>query len=138
MKTQDHSRRLFLQKILSAGLLVVAGGAALSSCNADGSKESSLATNAGAKAGADTSATASSSGKADDFKCGDYSAVSKEELAKRKKLGYEDKASDPERECVGCNLFIPKGEEKECGGCILFKGPVNKGGSCTYWVEQVS
>lgn len=138
MKTQDHSRRLFLQKFLSAGLVVVAGGAALSSCNSETPKESTTSADNAPKAAAPDTAGKAASGGTDDFKCGDYSGVSKEELAKRKKLGYEEKASDPERECVKCNLFIPKGAEKDCGGCILFKGPVNKGGSCTYWVEQVS
>jgi len=137
MKTQDHSRRLFLQKFLSAGLVVVAGGVALGSCNSEAPKQSTTATSDVPESGTDTSKTTSSGGP-DEFKCGDYTGISKEELAKRKKLGYEEKSSDPERECVKCNLFIPKGAEKECGGCILFKGPVNKGGSCTYWVEQVS
>lgn len=26
--------------------------------------------------------------------------------------GYEKKASNPEKECVKCNLFIPRGEQK--------------------------
>ncbi|MNL19958.1 hypothetical protein D3C87_1411860 [compost metagenome] len=137
MKTQDHSRRLFLQKFLSAGIVVVAGGAVLGSCNSEAPKQSTTAAGDAAKTPADTAKTASA-GSGDDFKCDDFTGVSKEELAKRKKLGYEEKSSDPERECVKCNLFIPKGAEKDCGGCILFKGPVNKVGSCTYWVEQVS
>lgn len=137
MKTQNNSRRLFLQKFLSAGLVVVAGGAMLSSCNSDSPKEGEAAKDAAAKSGSDTTKSASAGNGADDFKCGDYSNVSPEELAKRKKLGYVDKSPDTERECVKCNLFIPKGAEKTCGGCILFKGSVNKEGSCTYWAEQV-
>ncbi|ACU02583.1 MULTISPECIES: high-potential iron-sulfur protein [Pedobacter] len=138
MKIQNNSRRAFLQKFLSAGLVVVAGGAVLSSCNGDSPKESGTVTGETPKAGADTAKSASAGSGADDFKCGDYSNVSPEELAKRKKLGYVEKSPDPERECQKCNLFIPKGAEKTCGGCILFKGPVNKEGSCTYWAEQVS
>ncbi|WP_316812688.1 hypothetical protein [Pedobacter heparinus] len=138
MKTQNNSRRAFLQKFLSAGLAIAAGSAGLASCNSESPKEGQAAKDATPKVGADTSASASTGSAPEDFKCGDYSNVSKEELAKRKKLGYEEHSSDPERECVKCNLFIPKGEEKTCGGCILFKGPVNKDGSCTYWVEQVS
>lgn len=138
MKTQNNSRRAFLQKFLSAGLVIAAGGAALTSCNSESPKEGQAAKDAALKATPDTAKSASAGSGADDFKCGDYSNVSKEELAKRKKLGYEEKSSDPERECIKCNLFIPKGDEKTCGGCILFKGPVNKDGSCTYWVEQVS
>jgi hypothetical protein len=131
MKTQDNSRRLFLQKFLSTGLAVFAGGALLASCNSETKEQAKQVQDT-------TSKAASGSTSTDEFICGDYSKVSKEELAKRKKLGYEENSSDPERECKKCNLFIPKGEEKTCGGCILFKGPVNKEGSCTYWVEQVS
>lgn len=131
MKTQDNSRRLFLQKFLSTGLAVFAGGALFTSCNSETKEQAKQVQDTASKAASETTST-------DEFICGDYSKVSKEELAKRKKLGYEEKSSDPERECQKCNLFIPKGEEKECGGCILFKGPVSKEGSCTYWVEQVS
>lgn len=138
MKTPNNSRREFLQKFLSAGLVLTAGTAVLSSCNPESPKEGQVAKDAAPKATPDTATSASAAKGAEDFKCGDYSNVSPEELAKRKKLGYEEHASDPERECVKCNLFIPKGEEKTCGGCILFKGPVNKDGSCTYWAEQVS
>jgi hypothetical protein len=139
MKIQNNSRRQFLQRFLSAGLVVVAGGAVLASCNSESPKEGqAAATDAAPNANPDTAKSASAGSAADDFKCGDYSKVSPEELAKRKKLGYEEQSSNPDKECVKCNLFIPKGEEKTCGGCILFKGPVNKEGSCTYWAEQVS
>lgn len=114
-QTNDqHSRRLFLRKLGTAGLLFFTGGALLAACNNK------------------------SSTKEEEFNCDDFSKVSADELDKRKKLGYEEKASDPEKECVKCNLFIPKGEKKDCGGCILFKGPVRKTGSCTYWAEQVN
>lgn len=136
MEIQKNTRRAFLQKFLSAGLVVVGGGAALSSCNSENKGSTSAAKDAAPAAKADPAAPTQS--VADEFKCGDYSNISKDELAKRKKLGYEEHTSDPERPCIKCNLFIPKGEDKACGGCILFKGPVNNDGSCTYWVEQVS
>jgi|GEM_PF-382114 len=129
---QDKSRRLFIQNIFSAGLMVFGGGIFVAGCNSEtrtelkGSKDTAAAVKAAPKS------------SSEEIICGDYSNVSKEELDKRKKLGYEEKASDPERECIKCNLFIPKGKDKECGGCILFKGPVNNVGSCTYWAEQVS
>ena len=127
---QDYSRRLFIRRLFSAGLITVSGSILLA-CSGDSDKKSSKAPDTAAK---------SSAGAAEDskeLKCGDYSNVSADEMAKRKKLGYEEITSDPERPCKTCNLFIPK-EGKECGGCILFKGPVNNEGSCTYWVEQVS
>lgn len=105
---EQHSRRQFLRKLGSAGLLLFAA------CN--GSRKE----------------------KEENFNCDDFSQVSADELDKRKKLGYEENASDPEKECVKCNLFMPKGEKKDCGGCILFKGTVRKTGSCTYWAEQVN
>jgi hypothetical protein len=133
MEKQDYSRRLFIHKFLSvAGLATVAGGTLLIGCNSETKKD--------AKSTADSAAKppAPAASANEEMTCGDYSNVSKEELDKRKKLGYEEIASDPERHCIDCNLFIPKGEGKECGGCILFKGPVNNEGSCTYWAEQVS
>lgn len=136
MEIQKNTRRDFLQKFLSAGLVVVGAGAALSSCGSDGNKGTQAAKEATPAAQPDTAAAPS--GATEEFKCDDFSNVSQDELAKRKKLGYEEHTSDSERPCIKCNLFIPKGEGKACGGCILFKGPVNNDGSCTYWVEQVS
>lgn len=132
LTSEDKSRRLFIQNIFSAGLMVFGGGIFVAGCNSETKKE--------IKVPQDTAATAKATpgSSSEEMICGDYSNVSKEELDKRKKLGYEEKSSDPERECIKCNLFIPKGKDKECGGCILFKGPVNNVGSCTYWAEQVS
>ncbi len=137
MKTQNNSRRAFLQKFLSAGLVITAG-AVITSCNSGTQKEGQTAKDATPKVDPEASKSASTGTDDKDFKCDDFSNVSKEELDKRKKLGYEEHSSDPERECIKCNLFIPKGKEKACGGCILFKGPVNNAGTCTYWAEQVT
>lgn len=132
MKKQDYSRRLFIRRFVSAGMVTAAGGTLFIGCSSETKKDIKDVPDSVAKA------SELPEPSNDDFICGDYSNVSTEELAKRKKLGYEEKASDPERECIACNLFIPKGEGKGCGGCILFKGPVNNEGSCTYWAEQIS
>jgi len=111
---------------------LLAGGVFVASCNSNPQEKK-----AGSQAN-DAELNPEHSKESTELICGDYSNVSKEELDKRKKLGYADKSPDPERECVECNLYIPNGQEKKCGGCILFQGPVNAEGTCTYWAEQVS
>lgn len=130
-KSEHASRRLFIRDIFSAGLMVFGGGVFIAGCNSETKKEAKLPKDSSA------AIKASPGPSSEEMVCGDYSNVSKEELDKRKKLGYEEKASDPEKPCKTCNLFIPK-KGKDCGGCILFKGPVNNTGSCTYWAEQVT
>jgi hypothetical protein len=38
-----------------------------------------------------------------------------------------------ENQCNNCNLYLPPKGDKPCGGCILFQGPVQPEGYCTYW-----
>ena len=61
--------------------------------------------------------------------CTDLQGLTDDERNAREALGYEASASDPERRCAGCALYIPP-KEGGCGGCMLFKGPVLAEGSC--------
>jgi hypothetical protein len=70
--------------------------------------------------------------------CQDYSKLTEEDLAARKKLGYTDASPDPEKFCKLCNLYKPPKEGATCGGCLLFKGPVEAEGTCTYWAPQTT
>lgn len=65
--------------------------------------------------------------------CDDFSDVSESELEKRNKLAYVKQAPEAGKECNKCKLFLPPKPEEKCGGCMLFKGPVDSNGSCTYW-----
>lgn len=65
--------------------------------------------------------------------CDDFSDVSEAELEKRNKLAYVKQAPEAGRECNKCKLYLPPKTGEKCGGCILFKGPVDSNGSCTYW-----
>lgn len=69
--------------------------------------------------------------------CDDFTGVSKAEIEKRKELGYVKESPIPDNQCDNCNLYIPQGTEKACGGCMLFDGPVQALGYCTYWAPQV-
>lgn len=69
--------------------------------------------------------------------CSDLTGVSKEDIAIRAKLAYVNESPVPESECADCNLYLPPGKEKKCGGCMLFKGPVEPKGYCTYWAPKV-
>ena len=65
--------------------------------------------------------------------CKDLEGVSKEEIEKRKKLGYVDESPIPDNKCSNCKLYLPPAAEGDCGTCSLFKGPVEAGGYCTYY-----
>ena len=68
--------------------------------------------------------------------CRDLSEVPETDLNARKKLGYVNESPMSEKTCNKCNLWLPPSAKKACGGCMLFKGPVEPSGYCTYWVAQ--
>lgn len=69
--------------------------------------------------------------------CRDLTGVSEQDLAVRKKLAYVNESPIPDNECNNCNLYLPPTGEKKCGGCMLFKGPVEAKGYCTYWAPKI-
>lgn len=69
--------------------------------------------------------------------CGDLTGVDPTDVQKRKSLGYTHKSPLPDSQCDNCKLWVPAKEGADCGGCLLFAGPVNPGGHCTYWAPQV-
>lgn len=115
MEKQHYSRRSFLRNTFSSGMLLLTGGLLAAGCG-DGKKENK----------AEEELTS----------CQDYSHLAEEDLAARKKLGYTDTSPDPEKYCRLCNLYKPPKEGAKCGGCLLFKGPVEAEGTCTYWAPQ--
>lgn len=68
--------------------------------------------------------------------CKDLSEVPESDLNARKKLGYVNESPMSEKTCNKCNLWLPPSAKNACGGCLLFKGPVEPSGYCTYWVAQ--
>ena len=115
-----NSRRLFLQKCVSAGMLLTGGALLLPGCNA---KEKSSAKEEGGGAPPDP--------------CSDYTGLSENDLKARESMGYVKQSPIPEKQCGNCNLWLPPLEGKDCGACQLFKGPVYTAGHCTYWAPQV-
>ena len=65
--------------------------------------------------------------------CDDFSDVSEAELEKRNKFAYVKQAAEVGKQCKACKLYLPPRTGEKCGGCMLFKGPVDANGSCTYW-----
>jgi hypothetical protein len=65
--------------------------------------------------------------------CDDFSGIDDAELEKRKKFAYVKLATDELKQCNSCKLYLPPKEGEKCGRCMLFKGPVDTNGSCTYW-----
>lgn len=68
--------------------------------------------------------------------CDDLSGLSENDLLTRKKFNYVEVAALKSKSCHLCNLYIPAQSNSSCGGCMLFKGPVQSGGSCTYWAPK--
>jgi len=112
------NRRSFLYQCLSAGILSL-GGALMTRC-----------------AGSKKAPAAQAATRGND-PCDELTGVDPVDVQKRKSLGYTSKSPLPESQCDNCKLWIPVKEGKECGGCLLFTGPVNPGGHCTYWAPQV-
>nr|WP_295930540.1 high-potential iron-sulfur protein [uncultured Dyadobacter sp.] len=111
------NRRAFLQNCLSAGALAVGG--MLAQCTS--SKKVPVTKAVDTKA----------------VPCSDLTDVDPTDVEKRKSLGYTNQSPLPDSQCDNCKLWVPAKEGQECGGCLLFAGPVNPGGHCTYWAPQV-
>jgi hypothetical protein len=69
--------------------------------------------------------------------CSDLSEIGEKDLEIRKKLNYVEVSTLKNKICDQCNLYIPPKSENACGGCMLFKGPVQPGGTCTYWTPKI-
>jgi hypothetical protein len=69
--------------------------------------------------------------------CLDVSSVSDDDRKAREALGYEANATDPERRCSGCALYVPP-KSGGCAGCMLFKGPILPEGSCIQFQPRPS
>lgn len=69
--------------------------------------------------------------------CSDMRGVSDADRKAREALGYEAAATDPERRCSGCALYVPP-KDGGCAGCMLFKGPVLPEGSCIQFQPRPS
>ena len=109
---ESYSRRKFVAWCLQSGTLLFGIGLTADAC----SKKESTQEN---KTAVDT--------------CGDFSGVSDAEMEKRKKFAYVNQSSDSLKQCNSCKLYLPPKQGEKCGGCMLFKGPVDANGSCTYW-----
>lgn len=113
------SRREFVSQFIGASAVVVPIASVFVGC--------------GKKSESDTGTTADVAPS----NCRDLTGVSKEDLAVREKLAYVNESPIPDNQCANCNLYLPPGGEKKCGGCMLFKGPVEAGGYCTYWAPKI-
>jgi hypothetical protein len=117
------NRRLFVRNCLAWGTAAMGGGV--------------LAACAGAQKTPVTKTEISKADTAAADPCSDLTGVDPTDVQKRKSLGYTNKSPLPDSQCDNCKLWVPAKEGKECGGCLLFTGPVNPEGHCTYWAPQV-
>ena len=68
--------------------------------------------------------------------CTDLSTLNENDLATRKNFNYIDVSPLKDKTCSQCNLYISSEPNNSCGKCMLFKGPVQSTGSCTYWTQK--
>lgn len=124
-------RRIFLKRLLSAGVLLGGGLPMLACGGGNGQKGAASAT-----ADADTS----NSGATSRFggNCDDFSKLTEADYEVRKRLGYEKVSPSEETQCRYCNLWLPPRATETCGGCTLFTGPIEPAGTCTYWAPRQS
>lgn len=122
--TKPMTRTAFLKKI-SATLAGVAGiGFFLNGCKGD---EKKPATDVTPKVDPNEGLPKNPAS------CNDVTGLSKEDIEKRKSLGYVEQAPSPDMECKICKLYLPPAEGVKCGNCSLFKGYVDELASCTYF-----
>ena len=69
--------------------------------------------------------------------CSDLSGVPENQVELRKKFAYVKESPIADNHCNNCNLYLPPKSGDACGSCLLFKGPVNPSGYCTYWAPKV-
>jgi len=109
--TETYSRRKFVTACFQAGAVMITAGLTTACTKKENIHEKNTSINS----------------------CDDLSGVPETELEKRKKFAYVKKATDPLKQCNACKLYLPPKAGEKCGGCMLFKGPVDVNGSCTYW-----
>lgn len=109
-----NTRRYFIKRAIGAGALLL-GNAFIFSCGNRGP------------------APAKKEEKHIPSSCKDLTGISKEEIEKRKKLGYVEETPIAENKCSNCKLYLPPADASGCGSCTLFKGPVEAEGYCAYY-----
>ena len=117
MKDERLSRRDFLEKAATVGA-VTFGVSLIAACQPN-------------KAGGEEPKAGGGDAKAAD--CTDVSALSDADKATRTSLKYEDKSTDPAKNCANCSLFQPG---SPCGGCAVVKVPIAAEGNCTAWAPK--
>ena len=118
MNSQQSARRQFLVNASQASLIALGSNLILSSCGSNANNQEDQQT------------------PFDGDPCDDVRAVSEAELTKRKSFGYVSESPLADNQCSNCNLYLPPKGEQPCGECILFKGPVQAEGYCTYWAVK--
>ncbi|MFC2085603.1 high-potential iron-sulfur protein [Bacteroidota bacterium] len=124
MSKKEVTRRSFLAQASALGLVAFGSSAVLTAC---GGGESQPADQVPAPA-----PEPMASG------CNDLSGLSDAEVQMRSTLAYVDESSIPDKNCNGCQLFVPAEGGAACGGCQIIKGPIAAGGYCTSWAAKVS
>ena len=67
--------------------------------------------------------------------CNDVSALAPTDAQVRATLGYEDKSTDPVKNCTNCLQYVAAAPGT-CGTCKVVKGPIHPDGNCKAWVAK--
>ncbi len=119
------SRRAFLSRALSLGLMATGATAVLAACDKGDKKDDKKADKKADKKVA----------KKGPLKCDDVTGLSDADKATRTNNKYVEKSATPGKKCDGCQLY-KVGAAGACGTCTLVKGPINPAGTCNVWVKK--
>lgn len=121
---ENLTRKNFIKQFLIYTTAVTGGAFLFNSCKSDDAKPEK---NTG------TQGETQAKSMVQPQSCNDLTGLSKEEIEKRKSLGYTEHAPSPDMKCEVCKLYLPPADGVKCGSCSLFKGFVDAEASCTYF-----
>ena len=72
--------------------------------------------------------------------CTDTMGLSTADLTVRGALAYVDYSTEPGKQCLGCQQFLPAvpAVPAACGQCKVVKGPINPAGYCKSFVAKTT
>jgi hypothetical protein len=69
--------------------------------------------------------------------CDDTAGLWPAEVRTRTDNEYRERSDRPLEFCFNCKNFAVPPRGSGCGSCATVKGPINPGGGCKSWTEQV-
>ena len=68
--------------------------------------------------------------------CESTLGLTQDEIKTRTSLAYKDRGPDPNKQCHGCEQYLPPPKADECGTCKVLKGTVHSKGTCNVFTPK--